>query len=272
MVNGYVAASLEEALKIRSEKEVVPYGGGTDLMIEASEDQAYLFLHKVAEMRKITADEEFIRIGASCTFTEVLESDLIPQLMKEAVSRIAAPAIRNVGTMAGNIGNGSAKADSVLIEFVSDAKLVLSSVRGQRIVDITSFYKGRKQLDLEKDELITEILLPKTGLENYSYKKVGARNALAISRVSFAGIIRMEGDKISHIAVAFGAVGDTVIRFRDLECMLEGKTLEEAKKLKEEFLAGYEKAICPIRGRVSAEYRKKVCMNLLKEFLKEKGI
>ena len=45
MVNGYVATSLEEALKIRSEKEVVPYGGGTDLMIEASEDQTYLFLH-----------------------------------------------------------------------------------------------------------------------------------------------------------------------------------------------------------------------------------
>lgn len=272
MVNGYVAESLAEALRIRKEKDVIPYGGGTDLMIEASEDVTYLFLHKAPELKQITEDEEYVRIGASCTFTEVLASDKVPQLMKEAVSRIAAPAIRNIGTMAGNIGNGSAKADSVLIEFVADAKLVLSSADGQRVVNITDFYKGRKQLDLGKDELITEILLPKTGLENYTYKKVGARNALAISRVSFAGIIQMDGDIIRHIAVAFGAVEGTVVRHRELEKMLEGKTLEEAKKSKEEFLAAYEKAICPIKGRVSINYRKRVCMNLLKDFLLEKGI
>lgn len=272
MVNGYVAASLAEALQIRKEQDVVPYGGGTDLMIEAPENVSYLFLHKVPEMRRIVEDADYIRIGGSCTFTEVLASPLVPQLMKEAVSRIAAPAIRNIGTMAGNIGNGSAKADSVLIEFVADAKLVLSSADGQRIVDITDFYKGRKQLDLRKDELITEILLPKTGLDNYSYKKVGARNALAISRVSFAGIIQMDGDVIRHIAVAFGAVEGTVVRRRELEKLLEGKTIAEAKELKEQFVNSYEEAICPIRGRVSADYRKKVCMKLLNRFLEEKGI
>lgn len=272
MVNGYLAESLDEALKIRKEHDVIPYGGGTDLMIEAPENVTYLFLHKVPEMKQIVEDDTYVRIGASCTFTEVLASDKVPQLMKEAVSRIAAPAIRNIGTMAGNIGNGSAKADSVLIEFVSDAKLVLASADGQRVVNITDFYKGRKQLDLGKDELIVEILLPKTGLENYTYKKVGARNALAISRVSFAGIIRMNGEVIEHIAVAFGAVEGTVVRHRELEQMLEGKTLKEAGELKEKFLAAYEEAICPIKGRVSVEYRKNVCMNLLKDFLQEKGI
>lgn len=272
MVNGYSAASLAEALKIRKEHDVVPYGGGTDLMIEASEDVSYLFLHKVPEMKQIVVDDEYVRIGASCTFTEVLASDKVPQLMKEAVSRIAAPAIRNIGTMGGNIGNGSAKADSVLIEFVSDAKLVLASADGQRVVDITDFYKGRKQLDLGKDELIVEILLPKTGLENYTYKKVGARNALAISRVSFAGVIQMDGDVIKHIAIAFGAVEGTVVRHKEIEKMLEGKTLAEAKAMKDEFVAAYDKAICPIKGRVSVNYRKRVCMNLLKDFLQEKGI
>lgn len=272
MVNGYVAASLKEALKIRSEQKVVPYGGGTDLMIKGEEDVVYLFLHKVPEMKRIVADGSYVRIGGSCTFTEVLHAPEVPALMKEAVSRIAAPAIRNAGTMAGNIGNGSAKADSVLIEFVADAKLVLSSVRGERIVDIADFYKGRKQLDLAEDELITEILLPKEGLDNYGYEKVGARNALAISRVSFAGILQMQENRIRHIAIAFGAVEDVVVRHKEIEKMLEGKTLAEAKALKEEFLNAYDKAITPNRGRVSADYRKKVCMNLLRDFLQQKGI
>lgn len=272
MVNGFAAASLEEALKIRNEQKVVPYGGGTDLMIQADEDVTYLFLHKVPEMKQITEDDRYIRIGASCTFTEVLASPLVPQIMRDAVAGIAAPAIRNVGTMGGNIGNGSAKADSVLIEFAADARLVLASVDGKRIVEIMDFYQGRKKLDLRDNELITEILLPKTGLDNYYYKKVGARNALAISRVSFAGIIQTDGDVIRHIAAAFGAVEGTVVRHKELEAMLEGKTLSEAEKLKADFLKAYEKAINPIRGRVSADYRKTVCMNLLGEFLTEKGI
>lgn len=271
MVNGYVAKSLEEALKIRKEHDVIPYGGGTDIMVQEIEG-VYLFLHKVPEMKQIVVDDEYVRIGASCTFTEVIESELVPQLMKEAASRIAAPAIRNVGTMGGNLGNGSAKADSVLIEYVADAKLVIASVDGQRIIPVTEFYKGRKQLDLGKDELIVEILLPKTGLDNYYYKKVGARNALAISRVSFAGIIDVEAGVIKNFAAAFGAVEATVCRHKEIEAKLIGKTLEEAKAMREEILAAYSEAIQPIRGRVSADYRKKVCLNLLGDFMTEKGI
>lgn len=272
MVNGFMPKSLKEALDIRSNYDVVPYGGGTDLMIEGKNDVMYLFLNKVPQMRRIIEDDDYIRIGGSCTFTEVLESDIVPEIMKEAVSRIAAPAIRNTGTMAGNIGNGSAKADSVLIEYATDAKLVLSSASNTRIVGIEDFYKGRKELDLRKDELIIEIILPKEGLENYYYKKVGARNALAISRVSFAGIIEIEDEKIKNIAIAFGAISGKVLRFKQLENMMIGKTILEARELKEDFINKYKQEIIPTKGRVSAEYRKRVCISLLKDFLEQKGI
>ena len=127
MVNGFMPVSLKEALEIRSSEKVTPYCGGTDLMIENKEGQTYLFLNKVPEMKKIVEDDEYIRIGAACTFTEVLNSTIVPQIMRDAVATIAAPAIRNSGTMGGNIGNGSAKADSVLIEYALDAKVVVAS-------------------------------------------------------------------------------------------------------------------------------------------------
>ncbi len=271
MVNGYKPSSLQEALEIRNAHDVVPYAGGTDLMVEDRKGVSYLFLNKLQELKEIRVDEEYIRIGAAVTFTEALASDLVPQLMKEAVSRIAAPAIRNAGTFGGNIGNGSAKADSVLIDFVADAKVRLVSVEGERIVDIDQFYQGRKQLDLRSNELIAEILLPKEGLDNYYYKKVGGRNALAISRVSFAGLIVIKENHIEKIAAAFGAVAGTVLRYRDLEDMLTGRTLEEARQMKPEILRLYSERMELTRGRVSAEYRKKVCMNLLDDFLTDKG-
>ena len=253
MVNGYAAASLQEALELRAARDVVPYAGGTDLMVENRQGVEYLFLNKIPELRGITVDDRYVRIGA-------------------AVSRIAAPAIRNAGTFGGNLGNGSAKADSVLIEFVSDAKLRLVSKRGERIVDVDKFYLGRKKLDLAPDELIAEVLLPKTGLAQYSYEKVGGRNALAISRVSFAGVFACKDGRITNVAAAFGAVADTVLRYRDIEAKLIGKTVDEAKAMKADYLKAYAERMVLTRGRVSAEYRKSVCMNLLGNFLAKFGI
>jgi len=272
MVEYYQPTTLQEALEIRATKTVEPYAGGTDLMIEGNENATYLFLNKVCEMHKIYEDAEYIHIGATCTYEKILSSDIVPKMLKDAVSQIAAPAIRNLGTMGGNIGNGSAKADSSLICFAVDAKLVLASVTGTRTVNIDEFYLGRKKLDLAENELITEILIPKCDLGNYSYNKVGARNALAISRVSFAGVLSLKDGKISNISCAFGAVADTVLRYKDIERMLSGKTIEEASALKQDFINAYAAIIVPIKGRVSVEYRKAVCLNLLNDFLTKNKI
>ena len=272
MVNGFAPKTLQEALEIRAAHDVVPYAGGTDLMVENRPNVSYLFLGKLAELKQVVVDDNYVRIGAAVTFTEAIANENVPQLMKEAISRIAACAIRNAGTFGGNIGNGSAKADSVLINFVAGAKLRLLSVKGERIVDIANFYLGRKKLDLGSDEIIAEVLLPKTGLENYYYEKVGGRNALAISRVSFAGVFEEKDGKITNVAAAFGAVADTVLRYPDIEAMLIGKTVEEAKAMKAEYIKAYADRMVLTRGRVSAEYRKTVCMNLLGAFLEKFGI
>lgn len=272
MVNSYQATSLKEALDILEKEAVTPYGGGTDLMIKAAENANYLFLNKVPEMKSIVKDNEYIRIGAACTFTEIIASELTHPILKEAVAQIAAPAIRNLGTVGGNICNGSAKGDSALIFFATDAKLRLVSNRGERILPIASFYLGRKKTVLQADELLVEILMDRRGLNNYYYKKVGARNALAISRVSFAAILTVEKDRIVNCITAFGAVSDVIIRRPDIDAMLINKTIDEAKAVKEKYLATYAQAIVPIKGRISAEYRKSVCMNLLRDFLESKGI
>lgn len=272
MVNSYFTTSLDEALKIKNTKPVTPYAGGTDLMIEADDQASYLFLNKIAELKQITEDEEYIRIGACSTYSEVLHHKLIPQILKDAVIELAAPAIRNLGTVGGNVCNGSPKGDSVLIFFVTDSLLHLQSMSGERFIPIKEFYLGRKKLAIREDELLVEILVPKNGIDNYYYEKIGARNALAISRVSFAGILNTEDGRIKNCATAFGAVSDVVVRRPDIDQMMIGKTIDEAKGIKEKYLAAYDEAIVPIRGRVSAEYRKSVCQNLLQDFLETNGI
>jgi xanthine dehydrogenase FAD-binding subunit len=270
--NGFVPETVEEALLIMKEEKVRPYGGGTDLMIDEKREATYLFLHKIPELKGITEDADYIKIGAEATFTDIEESDVTPQILKDAIGNLAGPAIRNFGTIGGNIGNGSAKADSVLILFATDSLMVLKSADSERTIYVKDFYKERKKLDLREGELIVEILIPKKYLENYYYKKIGARDALAISRMGFAALFHEENGVIKHVATSFGAVEPTIVRRPEIDEMLIGKTIAEAKELKDAYLNAYDNAINPSAGRVSKEYRKTLCMNLLKDFLEKNGI
>ena len=266
-------SSLNDVLLQRKNTGLIPYSGGTDLMVPGDcEEQKYLFINNIPELHEITSDKEFIRFGAACKFSEVINNPLTPALLRDACLQVAAPAIRNAGSLGGNIANGSAKADSALVFMVTDSLLRLVSADSERLLPIKDFYLGGGKTTLAADELILEILMPKTGIDNYYYKKVGARNALAIARTSFAGILDVQDGVIKKCAVAFGAVIDVVIRLHEIDEMLTGKTICEAGKIKEAYIAAYNEAIKPRPGRVGVEYRKDICMNLLRDFLESNGI
>jgi CO/xanthine dehydrogenase FAD-binding subunit len=209
MVNGYRPNTLAEALEIRGRERVVPYAGGTDLMIRGQEELPFLFLNRLPELRHITAGESGDRIGAAWTFSDIMDHPGGPAALKAAVREIGAPAIRNLGTIGGNICNASPKADAALMLCAMDAMLRLQSARGERIIPILDFWLGRGKTTLGVDELLTEVLIPRRNCRHY-FKKVGARRALAISRVSFAGLFGERDGIITVCSAAFGAVADTV--------------------------------------------------------------
>lgn len=267
MVNGYAPLTLTEALAIRAREAVVPYAGGTDLMVQ-NRAGVYLFLNKIDELKQITDDGTYIRIGACVTFTEALSSGLVPALMKEAVSRIAAPAIRNAGTFGGNLGNASDKADSVLVEFAMDARLCLVSEAGERIIPVEDFFVKRGCNTLRDDELIAEILLPKEKCEKaYYYQKVGGRNALAISRIALAGVYEVTDGVVTDFTAAVIGGAAKFQRFKEIEATVIGKSVDEVRANINEYLKTYSESLVFTRGRVSAKYRRTVSMNLLRDYL-----
>lgn len=268
MVNGYKPSTLQEALEIRAREKVIPYAGGTDLMVQNPADPTYLFLNDIEEIKQIIDDGEYIRVGAAVTFTRALESDLIPPIMKEAVSRIAAPAIRNAGTFGGNIGNGSDKADSVLAEFALDSRVRLISAKGERVIPVDQFCIRRRVTDLHDDELIAEILIPKDKCAlPYYYKKVGGRNALAISRVVVGGVYKVSDGIVTDFSAAFIGGGDVCKRFREIEKTIIGRSVDEIRENIDEYVKAYSDNLTFTRGRVSAEYRRTVITNLLKDYI-----
>lgn len=267
MVNGYKPKTLQEAIEIKSRTSAVPYAGGTDVMVRRPEGVPFLFLNDIEEIKQIKDDGEYIRIGAAVTFTQALGSNFVPAIMKEAVSRIAAPAIRNAGTFGGNLGNGSDKADSVMAGFALDGRVLLVSVNGERILPLGEFCIRRGVTAIRDDELIAEVLLPKANCDlPYYYKKIGGRNALAISRVAIGGVYSVRDNVIEQFTAAFIGGGDVCKRFKEIEATIIGKPVDEVKANLDAYVKAYADSLTFTRGRVSAEYRRTVITNLLRDY------
>lgn len=274
MVNSWSPASLAEALTIRREHpKAVPLAGGTDWMVNRDEDAELLFLSGVRELRGVQDTDAETVIGAAESYAALLEEPLVPEVLRRAVRGIASPAIRNMGTVGGNICNASPAGDTLPVLYALDASVALASLSADgkpafRNVPITDFIRGVRRIDLRPGELLAEIRIPKAEFGKVYYQKVGARRADAISKLSFAGLAACAGGTVTAFRAAFGAVGPTVVRRRELEETVIGRRWDDVRHDHAELAERYLQYVKPIDDqRSTAAYRRKVCENLLEDFL-----
>ncbi len=258
--------TLEKALALLAQG-ARPIAGGTDFMLEPRADGDFFFLDQLDILREISECSEGVWIGASCTFAAIMEDARVPEALRTAVSSIASPAIRNMGTLGGNIKNASPAGDTLPVLYALDAVLALQSLSGMRNLSIQDAITGVKKTSIRPDELIIGVLVP-SFIGTQQFHKVGARLAQAISKCSLAAFLRVENDRIQDFRAAFGAVGSMVVRSRDLEEMLVALPLEIARERVPSIIGAYGALIAPVdNARSTAAYRHKVCMNILESFL-----
>lgn len=269
MVSCVYPKTLEEALLAKAENQsLIPYAGGTDWMVHRRDNAPLLFLNYIPDLSEIRSDANSLYIGACCTYTQLLESDATPQMLRQAAIEVASPAIRNLGTIGGNICNASPAGDTLPVLYTLGSRVRLVSAKGSREMPLASFILGVRKISLAPDELLQGVILPKAEFTRTYYKKVGARSAVAISKASFAAAMCVEGGKVTAIPIAFGSVAATVVRRPELEAALTGKTPEEVRAGADDTARLYEPFITPIDDqRSTAPYRKQVCLALLKDFL-----
>ncbi len=209
--------------------------GGTDLLVQIREGHnkcpVLVDVTDVAEMKEIIVEDHQVRIGAAVTFSQVVKHDFMKTNLLglwEACRSVGAPQIRNLGTLGGNVANGSPAADSSPPLLALEATLVIQSSAGQKVMELKDFFLGKGKTALQPGELISEIILPKSGLKKtqIAFEKLGLRNALAISRISVAVCVEVDDQNtITHAAVASGSLGLFPNREPQVEAALVGKSL-----------------------------------------------
>ncbi len=271
----FVPASVEEAIEFKAKNSgTVIVSGGSDVCVNMNkrrfDPSVVMSLSNIHGLSDIKIENGNLVVGARATLQALADwaREEMPELHK-IMWLFGSPQIRNSGTLAGNIANGSPIADTLPWLFVMEALIELTGVNGKRTTNINSFYKGYKKLDMTPDEMITRVLIPLPASDELiRLFKVSRRQNLDISTFTAAIRMRIVGGTIEKASLAYGGVGPVVLRLPKTELFLVGKkalreTFEQAGKLAREEIA----PISDVRG--SRDFRFELAENILVKFFHE---
>ncbi len=229
-----------------------------------------IYLGAVKELKVITHTQQSIHIGAAVNLNEAFAATVehYPQL-EQQWKRFASTPIRNIGTLGGNIANGSPIGDSMPWLIALGAELNIVHQGGQRRIPLEDLYLGYMQKDLIAEEIIESIIipLPRTRQIFRSYK-LAKRFDSDISAVCAAFKLQLQDDRISSARIAFGGMAATPARAECAEQALLGQRWNE--NTARSAMQALQQDYTPMTDmRASADYRMETAANLLYRFFLE---
>jgi CO/xanthine dehydrogenase FAD-binding subunit len=225
-----IPESKEKALTYLSSLENVKiFAGGTDLIVKMRRGEScsnIIDITKISDLQVISEQGGLIAIGAASTHNAISTHTVIKSQtssLSTACGWVGSPAIRNMGTIGGNLVNASPAADSLAPLLIHDAEVVLESKDGMRRMKVEDFILAPYKTAINTRELLTVIEIK--GLSGYmeGYKRVTKRARWAISRLSIAWAIKEEGELFKDVKLAIGSCTPMPFRPRAIEESLRGK-------------------------------------------------
>lgn len=256
---------------MEKEPSAALYAGGTDLLVKmrsgAAQSSCLVCLERIKALQGIADHGREIFIGAGTTHTRLLDDRTIrenfPVLFK-AVSVLASPPIRHMGTIGGNIVTASPAGDTLPALYILGAEVETRSASQSRRTPIGSFILGPGQVDLQEGEILAGVWVSKNPEWNVQhYEKVGRRKAQACAVASMAAVLHISDEaRVENARLAWGSVGPTVVTSEDVDGMLKGKPL--TPEVLEQAAGLVRQAVSPIDDvRAGAAYRRMLAGNLL---------
>lgn len=273
----FAPSSIDEAVTLLGRDGARPIAGGTDLLVHmraGTTSPGYLVDLAGLGLSYVRQEAGMVKIGATTTFSELLDSELIRRhllCLAESVAQIGAVQCRNMATIGGNLCSAVPSADSAPPLLVLGAQVVIVGRHGERVLPLDQFFAGPKQSVLQPGEILVAIEVPlpaqRTGT---SFLKLGRRRAMTLAVVNAAALVSPgeDGRTVEDVRIALGAVAPTPIRARRAESILQGQVISEV--LIEEAAAAAAGETKPISDlRATVEYRREVSRVLAKRTLLE---
>ena len=268
------AASVEEALtwleQYKGRARLL--AGGTDLIVmmkmERHKPQAIININKIPALNEIKVNlDGSLTIG---TLTAIHALAMHPYVrtnypgLAAACSSFGSTQIEMMGTIGGNLCNGSPAADTAPVLLALCAELTLVSRKGKRFLPLEEFFLKPGKTALQPDEMLLEITIPAPQPGSTSVFLKASRVVADLAKASLAIAFTRQGDRISACRVAMGSVAPTPILLPNVASVLTGDVFSQELVEKAGDLAG--ETISPIDDvRSSAWYRRRIANVMLQD-------
>jgi carbon-monoxide dehydrogenase medium subunit len=255
--------TLQKALELlaRYGPQAKILAGGTDLVGHlkfGKRTPAHVIdIKKLAELKSISKGA-VIKIGAGNNFKTVQDcfagSSLYAGLY-ESIYSIGKTQVLNMGTVGGNLANGSPKADTAPPLLTYDARIKLVSLNDERTLDLKEFHTGPNKTVMADNEILTEIEFDALAPHTSSAFEKTARVGADISKITCAVAVVRQGSVCKSCRIACGAAAPVPMRTPRAEELINGKAVENQLVENVALQVGQE-IKPPARGRTSQEYRR----------------
>jgi len=274
------AKTVKEACELLSKygEEAKILGGGQSLVNLMKQDfvrPSYIIdIKEISDLDYIRHDEkDGLRIGALTTHRSLETSTIVQDkffMLAEMEHTLASVAVRNWGTLGGNLAHADPASDLAPTLMALGAEVTVTGSNAERVISLDDFFIGYFETALQPDELLTEIHVPNSGQGSGIHSKFALR-ATDLAVVSVATHLIFDpdnSDQCKDARIVMGSVGPTPLRSKRGEDLLKGQTIdaaliEEAARLSAEDA----QPTTDING--SEEYKREIVHVLVRRNIKE---
>ncbi len=223
-----IAGTVGEALEAMA-AGATPVAGGTDLVVGARQGKQPLpdplvAIDRLTELGEISYSTIGARIGSVVNHARLMTDPVIVSdytAIADGAALVGSPSTRNVGTLGGNVMNGSPAMDTGAPLVVLDAKVELQSTGGTRLVTVQDLWTGPGSTSAASNELCTAIIVPtRPERSGSAYVRLEYRRAMEIAVVGAAASVSLdEAGVITRLAIALTSVAPTITAVPGLDAL-----------------------------------------------------
>jgi len=222
------ASAGEAAGAISSDRSARYLGGGTLVMRALNEgDVSISTVVRASDqtLTRIDASGPRITLGAGVTFARILgERDLA--FLHAPARSIGGPAVRNMGTVGGNLFAPNPYGDFTVALLALDATVAVQGGFGARDNAIEEFLQSRER---QSGALVLSVSCTRpASAEAFRYRKIARIKPKGGSVITLAAHLPVSGGRIAGARIALGSMAPTQIRAKAAERALEGRALDAA--------------------------------------------
>ena len=230
-----VAESVDHAVELLGQygEDARPLAGGHSLIplmrLRLAVPTALIDLGRLDDLRYVRDEGDHLAIGALTHHRDILNNELVNEhcgILGYTAGLLGDPSVQHRGTIGGTLAHGDPAGDMPSVICALEGTLVIQGPDGERTVDALDFFKDYLFTDLEPQEIVTEVRVPKLGSNTgWSYKKF-SRRSQDWAIVGVAAVVERDNGSISSARIGLTSMGSTPIRASAVEQALSGASAD----------------------------------------------